>query len=84
MNRKEGEAPVHLVFRNFTGTTLFSGLINKRIAKFKEISTENKPNTFKAKVAVLCREFESKTYQVEHVEIKFNTEIDRQKFKEVF
>lgn len=38
MNRKEGEAPVHLVFRNFTGSTLFSGLINKSIAKIKEIN----------------------------------------------
>ena len=81
---KQGESPVYLVFRNFTGNTLFNGLINKKIGKFKDIINENKPNDYKLKVAVLCKEFGGKNYLPEHVEIKFNTDMDKQNFKDVF
>ena len=46
------------MYRNFVGATLFSGLINPKIAKIKEVNT--KENKFYAKVAVACKDSETK------------------------
>lgn len=66
-----------LVFRNFSGVTLFSSIINPKIAKLKEITNENKPNQYKVKVQVMCKEFGTNNYVPEHVEIKLNTDLDK-------
>ena len=50
----------YLAFRNFLGSTLFSGLINPKVAKIREIT--DKPQKFKVKVAVACKDPTTKQY----------------------
>ena len=73
-----------MVFRNFTGATLFTALVNKTVSKVKDMPNGVKPNQFKSKVAVICKEFGGSKYLPEHVEVKFNSIADRETFTEVF
>lgn len=55
-----GQNAHYLVFRNFMGQTLFSALINPKVAKIKEINT--KEHRYKVKVAVACKDPQTKQY----------------------
>ena len=52
---EDNKEPTHyLVFRSFMGATLFSGLINPKVSKIKELN--DKECSYKVKVAVACKD----------------------------
>ena len=63
-----------LVYRNYLGATQFSGLIQAKITKVKAMEKG------KAKIIVAVRDAVSKKYEVEHCEVKFTGEGDRDGF----
>ena len=79
----KGQPEVHyLVYRNFMGATLFTGIINKAVAKLKEDNA--KPMKQKLKVAVAVRDTETGKYVPEHCVLKFPNEHDKKSFIKVF
>ncbi|CDW85162.1 UNKNOWN [Stylonychia lemnae] len=88
-NKAENNTPViqpdqmhFLVFRDFLGNPKFNSVINRKVAKIKEIS--DKQYQFKVKVAVLVKDLDSKQYETEFVELKFINESDKSVFMKVF
>lgn len=69
------QAPHFLAYRNYLGKTHFSSVINKKLAKIKEIN--EKANRYKVKIAVAVKDLETSKYEAEYVIIKFITENDR-------
>lgn len=78
----ESQTTYFIAYRNFLGATLFSGLINKSVAKIKEIN--EKQNKFKVKAAVVCKDFSTRKYVPEYLEIRFSNDNDRKAFIKVF
>ena len=78
-----------LVFRNFIGVNQFSGLVNPKISKVKELlpdehsSGKAHANKLKAKASLCVKDTNGK-YEVEHVEITFLNDQDRQLFVKAF
>mgnify|MGYP001562144079 CR=1 FL=1 len=67
---------VYMVFRNFLGATLFTGFINSKISKIKNMPSD-KAEKFLAKVALGCIDSETKKIGVEYCVIHFVNEDDR-------
>lgn len=85
LQQAESEQSLHyIVYRNYVGATLFSGLINKNTARIKEIEDDSGTGEIKAKLAVLCANPITKKYEIEHCEVSFTTDADRKGFIKVF
>ena len=73
-----------LVFRSFIGTTFFTGVLNSTSSKVKALTPsehsngKSHANKIKAKAAVAVNA--NGKFEMEHVEITFNSEADRQEF----
>lgn len=77
-----------LVFRSFIGASLFTGVINPSTGKVKALTAaehsngKGHENRLRAKAAVLVS---GKTkFEVEHVEVTFIKEADREAFIKAF
>ena len=79
----------YVIYRTLTGKTLFNGIIGKQ-AKVKVLDATDNPknaNKFKAKFTSLVSNIdENKKSQlkIEHCEVRFLTEADRNNFIQVF
>jgi hypothetical protein len=58
------------VYRNFLGATQFTGVINSKVAKVKE-HQDDKLQKYKAKIAIMVRDLDSKKFEIEHCLIEF-------------
>ena len=70
----------HLVFRTLTGMNLFTGILNKSAAKIKVVEKMQK-HRLKLTVVVIDA---SKKIQVEHLELTFLRQSDRDNFEKVY
>ena len=72
-----------MVFRSFLGANLFSGVINPKISKVKELLPSEHSNgkahahKLKAKAAVAVKDPQTGKFEVEFCEITFMNEADR-------
>lgn len=79
-----------LVFRSFLGANLFSGVINPKISKVKELTPEEhsngkkKASLCKGKASVAVKDPQTGKFEVEHCEITFANEADRALFTRTF
>lgn len=86
-----GSQPIFcMVFRSYMGANLFSGLINTTVSKVKSLlpqehsNGKNKANKIKAKAAVAVKDPVKGKFEVEHCEITFTCDQDRQLFITTF
>jgi hypothetical protein len=77
---EEASGAYHLVFRTLTGNALFNGILNKSAAKIKAVEKEKKQR-LKLTVVVLDA---NKKIQVEHLEVTFLRQSDRDNFEKVY
>lgn len=73
---------VHMVFRNYLGANLFSGVINSKSSQIKALSS--KPGRLEVKVSVMCKDALTKEFGLEHCVIRFGKEAEREQFMKVF
>lgn len=82
---KMKDKDIHLLsMRGFQGITYFSGIINKGIAKIKEINENDDKGNYIALVRVMSKNPTSNKFEKEDVQILFNSDQDRKSFVKVF
>jgi len=78
---EEANKVLYVVFRTFTGATLFSGILSPTSAKSKVLDEDPKKFKVKFTTVVLNKERAAK---VEHCEAKFLNAVDRDNFMNVY